>query len=387
MYLPWPYNTTEFWLEPLNNKASWNLKSDKIAEALNSGNLETLCNDDLIKHVAQIFPSGKYNVAFRTATPHWFEGDDGRNYFRNQHYKFGNRDKKDCPLVNGFYQTFWEKPQFPVTYPLVSDVETSPTFDVPGALFELIIPLQDRERLNQQRVEFYKKEILSGATPTVLAFGKLDDRKTIPYLDPHHARSYYEKYDRLCTAVTFIVDGHHKIEAAAQLKRPVRMMCYYYDPCTTKIFDKLIMETSPKPLDYMPVAFPVPSDSKTPKFPPILLSCLYDPRPSGHSETCNKVTESLVVSLLIVSLPVFMGSYRYKVPPLDSLIKHFVFDGKKCYVWAKNKDSFVMLSLTGIAIHPESVKEGLFEEPPQLPSNPAEYYVPPEPIIPRSDSL
>lgn len=59
MQLPWYYSTTEFWLKPLDgDPKNWDLNSEKIADALNSGDLEYLCNEELHKHIGQLLPKG-----------------------------------------------------------------------------------------------------------------------------------------------------------------------------------------------------------------------------------------------------------------------------------------------------------------------------------------
>jgi len=83
--------------------------------------------------------------------------------------------------------------------------------------------------------------------PTVLTLGYIDTRKEY-WLYRRTKMNYTSKYDGFSIAVHFIVDGHHKMAAAAQLHHPINILSYFvlspYIRRTTEIikgeqFDKV----------------------------------------------------------------------------------------------------------------------------------------------------
>lgn len=64
MKLPWFFSTTEFWLQPLN-QTTFTLKSERIRDALNSTDIDFLCQEELHKHIGQIFPQGPSQQPFK----------------------------------------------------------------------------------------------------------------------------------------------------------------------------------------------------------------------------------------------------------------------------------------------------------------------------------
>lgn len=175
-------------------------------------------------------------------------------------------------------------------------------------MFDLIIPLQARSKLDKSRVDFYKQQILSGITPTVLSLGIVDDRRTPLFIGGDHPfPKYYRKFSHITTLVSWILDGHHKLEAAAQLNSRVRFLQFinrdqygcnlnYEDhkPEPMKgLFDLLVSKTSPRrELCQTTVAYPMPNvdlnahDFVTPRsgfptFPPLLLFRLSGSRFDG----------------------------------------------------------------------------------------------------------
>jgi hypothetical protein len=83
-------------------------------------------------------------------------------------------------------------------------------------LFEFVLPLVAVSSLNPERVHHYESLIEGGSSPTALAVSILDgsrgDDTDLP-VDPFHWSLDH-----------FLPDGHHKIQAAAQLKSPLTLM-------------------------------------------------------------------------------------------------------------------------------------------------------------------
>lgn len=83
-------------------------------------------------------------------------------------------------------------------------------------LFEFVLPLVAVSSLNPQRVHHYQTLIEGGSSPTALAVSILDGSRggdtNLP-VDPFHWSLDH-----------FLLDGHHKIQAAAQLGAPLTLM-------------------------------------------------------------------------------------------------------------------------------------------------------------------
>lgn len=86
-------------------------------------------------------------------------------------------------------------------------------------LFEFVVPLVRREQLDQERVSFYEQRLAAGLRPTAVAISVLDVKAPCEALDGGES----EMHD--CFA-HYLLDGHHKIEAAARARKPVSILSF-----------------------------------------------------------------------------------------------------------------------------------------------------------------
>lgn len=226
--------------------------------------------------------------------------------------------------------------------------------------------------------------------PTVLSLGMIDDRTPIGWI-PEGGLTYAPKYEHLTTIVNWIIDGHHKIEAARQMNRPVRFLQFINRDCynvmenpkdedfSSSYYSKLATHTSPKrSLCQSTVGYPI---KKAGPFPPILIYRLWNPW-GNHKEIEAAHTEEAISFFLLRNLTCAKESYgprrveKGSQEPLSDFLLHFVLQPNKCYVWPKTVESYYFLTGFGLVITEESVREGLYEAPPPLPQNPKHYYVP-----------
>lgn len=80
--------------------------------------------------------------------------------------------------------------------------------------------MQDPAKLDQKRVEYYKSRILDGFIPTALSYTLLDD--TDLWCEPTKKLEY--SYHLIL--INYVVDGHHKIQAAAELGKPLFLLSF-----------------------------------------------------------------------------------------------------------------------------------------------------------------
>jgi len=79
------------------------------------------------------------------------------------------------------------------------------------ANYELLLPFVHESELNEDRIAFYKTKLLDGANPTALAL-------SITYLRIPRGEFYQ------WALAHFLLDGHHKVMAASQLRKPITLL-------------------------------------------------------------------------------------------------------------------------------------------------------------------
>lgn len=81
-------------------------------------------------------------------------------------------------------------------------------------LFEFLVPMVQPGRNDRERVASYEERLRAGGAATVLAVSVLD--RTQPF----------DSFDAHTGLVHFVLDGHHKLEAAARLGAPVAVLSF-----------------------------------------------------------------------------------------------------------------------------------------------------------------
>jgi hypothetical protein len=110
-------------------------------------------------------------------------------------------------------ESFWGLPVYPRT-PYYRTFETA--VDADAHLYEFVVPMVPQSWNVRDRVSAYAAELASGATPTAVAVSILDVCAPAVEQGP----DYYTHW-----ALThFLLDGHHKMQAAAEIGRPVQLL-------------------------------------------------------------------------------------------------------------------------------------------------------------------
>lgn len=105
--------------------------------------------------------------------------------------------------------------------------------------FEFFIPLYDIEKLDAARVEHYRATIRKGQRPTAVAIGVLDVKTAVMYPEVDGVEVVPEYPSHWCFA-NYLLDGHHKLHAAALEGRPITLLSFIARDASRHFLDKLI---------------------------------------------------------------------------------------------------------------------------------------------------
>jgi hypothetical protein len=148
----------------------------------------TALDPALINHLGAMMPPRDYSVSLLNLSPQAVTlGSPGDYFVTEQQETWG---------ANGF----WNLPHYPkVPYYRLPERRLSPT----RRLFEFVIPMYPRSWLKTDRLDEYRRALASNRKPTAVAVSLLDIKQPHDSPDEHWCLAHY------------IVDGHHKIEAAS----------------------------------------------------------------------------------------------------------------------------------------------------------------------------
>jgi len=86
-------------------------------------------------------------------------------------------------------------------------------------VFEFIVPLYPTRFTNRGRVDEWRETLLQG-TSTATAISVIDEKTPTVYTYPQKAR-------HVCIT-HYLLDGHHRMLAAAELQRPLQLLSFLY---------------------------------------------------------------------------------------------------------------------------------------------------------------
>jgi len=82
-----------------------------------------------------------------------------------------------------------------------------------GADYEIALPIVERQQLNADRIDFYKRMFENEQNPVALAFSMYDKRVI--------RGEYYQN-----AFAHFLLDGHHKVMAASEMSRLISLLSF-----------------------------------------------------------------------------------------------------------------------------------------------------------------
>jgi hypothetical protein len=205
-------------------KASNILSPTAVSDRLASG--ARLLEDDIVNAAGSLLPTGDYAVLSATIKPSLTGPCQPDDYFSHESLDlFGMPSYEGVPHSprtpywragssvlppgTGGRQTFMGSRLRPAN---------------PQHFFHFVIPLEPPQHLDRERVAHYEAQFEAGAQPAALGVSVLDVRA--PAVKPwdKDEATYVHGY-HWCLA-TYLLDGHHKVAAAALSGRAVRILMF-----------------------------------------------------------------------------------------------------------------------------------------------------------------
>ncbi|WP_406337316.1 hypothetical protein [Streptomyces sp. NBC_00649] len=148
-----------------------------------------------------LLPEGDYLPLLLRVEPHLVVPAQEGDYFSHEQVATWGLD------------AFWGLPEYPRT-PYYRTFETA--VDDNAHLYEFVVPMVPPTWNDRERVEEYAEQMERGSVPTVVAVSTLD--VCLPAMDL--STDYYAHWG----LTHFLLDGHHKLEAASSAGRPVQLL-------------------------------------------------------------------------------------------------------------------------------------------------------------------
>jgi hypothetical protein len=197
-------DTCDFMFER-HEGANKKIEVESLKEVLQEGVSEL--TTPLIGVLETILPKGSYEALLVRTLLQPAPLGTKSDYFANEQ------------IDNSGLDSFWGMPHHPkIPYYRAGTVSLSDY----ERLFEFVIPMFPRNWLNKESVAYYRKRLSQSSCPTAVAISVLDVKTPSSSPKEGNGETHY------CLA-HYLLDGHHKIEAAAQENRPVSILSFLAD--------------------------------------------------------------------------------------------------------------------------------------------------------------
>ncbi|MFB9368092.1 hypothetical protein ACWCYY_12755 [Kitasatospora sp. NPDC001664] len=181
--------------------ANETLSADDVQELLGGG-LDGV-DERVVAAFGALLPEGEYLPVLLRVEPQLVNPGKEGDYFSGEQVATWGMDQ------------FWGLPQYPHT-PYYRTFETG--VDASAHLYEFVVPMVPPRWNTRARVEEYARLMADGTVPTAVAVSTLD------VCEP--ASGEPEDHYRHWGLTHFLLDGHHKLEAAASTGHPVRLLSF-----------------------------------------------------------------------------------------------------------------------------------------------------------------
>ncbi|MYW17993.1 hypothetical protein GT039_23205 [Streptomyces sp. SID2955] len=180
--------------------ATEKLSLEQMQERL-TGAVEDLDDGGVIDAFGALLPEDEYLPLLLSVEPRLITPGQEGDYFSGEQVTAWGIDQ------------FWGLPAYPHT-PYYRTFETS--VDAGAHLYEFVVPMVPPNWNERQRVEEYIALMERGTVPTAVAVSTLDVCQSALGLGDDPCAHWGLTH--------FLLDGHHKLEAAATTGRPVRLL-------------------------------------------------------------------------------------------------------------------------------------------------------------------
>jgi hypothetical protein len=178
------------------------------------GNIDSVPSNEVLKKLARVLEPGSYYPTVVQGTVRAIIPGAPDDYFSTDVVRLFGLDPPDYKEPAGSRTSY---------YRLGADCELKRTGRVEeqykALVTAIVMPLHEPSQLNRQRIEFWKRQQIAGANLTAFAVSVLDDQQ--PAMS--RADDTYPYVEQFLFTIC-LLDGHHRIQAAAELGVPVRIL-------------------------------------------------------------------------------------------------------------------------------------------------------------------
>ncbi len=193
-------DTCHFFFEKLTGP-NCGIELDELRTSLAKGT--DALNAEVMETLAQLLPKSDYTIAVFDVRPELVKPYGREDYFALEDVEYEN----DFNLEPHDPKTEYYRINGRSGLTINDDVYTARAFD-------FIVPVLAKEALDRARVEYYKDAFDRGERPTVVALSLLDIKGPNSKDHVHWCMAHY------------VLDGHHKLAAAAETGSEVRLIAF-----------------------------------------------------------------------------------------------------------------------------------------------------------------
>lgn len=160
--------------------------------------------DEIKRSLMPLLPAGDYQMLLLSCVPRLVIPSKTGDYFFEEQIELWGVD------------SFWGVPHYAKNEYYRTEVRKVSEH---GGLFEFIVPMFPRRYLDSKTIQSYEAMFSRQPSPTALAISVLDVKQPAnwdgnPEIQKHWCLAHY------------LLDGHHKMYAAAQLSKPISLLSY-----------------------------------------------------------------------------------------------------------------------------------------------------------------
>jgi hypothetical protein len=178
------------------------------------GNLDEIPPHDALRSLARVLQPGLYCPSIVAGPVTFVEPGTSNDYFATDVVRLFGKEPPDYAEPSGPRTSY---------YRLGMDRQLDRTGRTSGPhkalVTAVVMPLHAPAQLNRERIEYWKRHHQAGLHLTAFAVSVLDNQQ--PAMSPADSTYPYEEQFLLTLC---LLDGHHRIQAAAELGAPVRIL-------------------------------------------------------------------------------------------------------------------------------------------------------------------